>query len=1056
MPSPSGISTKTIGLLLAGLLTLVFAIIIWTSIAGNQTPTPPRSDFFPDDITEEIPNIEDTQTGGAMLVTMVDKDDPTRVAATLKADRFEPIGEGRRRLDNPESWIYTKDGRAIKITADYATMLMPDPNEPPDSGTLEGNILIESFDQLDQTKPTLQARFDAPLEFERRYLRLRSAGHFNITSDAFDLAGTDLTVILNELRDRVELIDIAQGDSIVIRTPSKSKQAPSSTSATPPTQGSATPNTQQQAAPKDQTTQRAQQTQQNQAQQDPTPQDPIQAIVNQYHIVLNDQVIAHASGSGSAKSDRLELWLALTDGQLPDDAIRAINFTPSSKPAPNQSPNPTTEPTTGPTTGPTTQQATKPQAPPSSQPTQSTTQSAPSPTDITITWSGKMTLRPIDDAVPSQLTNNSLALKLIANDNAGITFDVPNQHFTGQAFAATYLATQGIVELESQQTKAGIIRLIAQDAGTLNATALNANLATGKITLNNRGSISTTPQDPNTPDSNASIQWKKSATFTIATNTQTNTLTDRLTNATFIGGVIGRQSGNTVGARTLQADFDPQKPSSISLQTITMHEGVLASASRSIISGTDLVIDLVPGIDEKSITPTTLTATGKVLGRTPDQLLKADHLVVDMSQSHDGKVIVQSANAKGNVRYTDSKRSTAQADSLDANAVDQTMTLLGSPAQVGQGGSTITGNHINLNAQRKAIEVLGPGSFDHDIALDNDQPNTPTNSITGHIRTTWKGSMRFDDALGSIECEQQVKVISTPDAYTRDTIDAHRAQIKLTPMPTNDPIAGQSTNRPRQKDQRALLNARIFGYAPPGQDPIPAKVESRTYDKDDLERVISLIYLEGAQIYADNQAQTLAVPAPGTLLIMDRSQDDSSNEKKGENRDESEDQGSSSPANPNAGLTRFTWQGNMSLDRAQGTATFAEKVIVRQKTISTGKLASLFTDQLDARFVIGEQTQATDESDPPAQPKGPQSTRLLGVDALGSVRFLYEGKELLADSAIYNAISDSLFASAIDNKLVTLYDDAQPAPLSAKTMRWYLEQDRIEINAPTPTRSTGG
>ena len=102
-----------IGLMGAGLLLVIFTIIVVISIMNAPASTNKNEDFFGAD-PSEILDITKTQTGGAMLVTMVDKDDPTRVAATLKAARFEPIGEGRRRLDNPESWIYLKDGERSK------------------------------------------------------------------------------------------------------------------------------------------------------------------------------------------------------------------------------------------------------------------------------------------------------------------------------------------------------------------------------------------------------------------------------------------------------------------------------------------------------------------------------------------------------------------------------------------------------------------------------------------------------------------------------------------------------------------------------------------------------------------------------------------------------------------------------------------------------------------------------------------------------------------------------------------------------------------------------
>lgn len=1035
MPGPSGISGKSIGLIAAGILTVIFVVVVWISMSKSSSPTGPNEDLFPTDPTE-IPNIEETQTGGAMLVTMVDKDDPTRIAGTLKADRFEPIGEGRRRLDKPESWIYLKDGRAVKITAQTATMLMPDPNQPPESGTLEGDIRIEAFDSTpapgtpadDDAVPMLIARFVEPVEFERRYLRLRSPGRFDVTSDRFDFSGTDLTVILNELKDRVELIDVVQGDRLVIHTDKQSQNVSTDTTPISTTQSHAAQQpTQPQTNQQPQTTDPnslADSTKQIRQSQPASPNDTLA----RYHITLNDDVNAMVGVSGEATADRLELWAALEGGSLPSDAIRTISFVRS-----DRSPNsPVSEPTQRPSAGSTPKTSTSTNPADHTDPTNQATPNA-SPAfvssttsdDIIINWSGEMTVRPIDGTIPAQLANDSLALRLSANEGNGVTFKIPERDFVGQAFSATYHATTAVLALESVQTELGIIKLEAADAGSVIATSLIANLASGSIDLDGRGQITSTPDGPTVQDSQSTIQWKNAASFSIAMID--DGLSDRLTHAHFQGTVMGKQGGNTVGARTLDARFDPSLPSANSLSKISMIDGVLSNSSRSMLTGSAVVVDFVPGTSRSSgnsVEPVRLQADGQVLGRNTDSMLKTEHLVVTMFRDLADKMIVRTADAKGDIKYTGVDRTTASGDSLTADGVNETMTLRGSPANVSQGGSKIVGDHINMNARRRGIEVLGAGSFDHDIILEGSPENARP---AGHIRATWKGTMRFDDAIGSIICEDQVRVVSTPDAYTRDTLDAHRAEIKLTPIPTADPIAGRN----QTKNERELISARIYGHAPSGQDPIPAKIESRTYAQDDPERVIGLIYLEGSQIIANNQNQSLDVPVAGTLLVLDRSEDDES----GMNT-------STGIAAAGPGLTRFTWQGRMNLNRAQGTANFIDQVVVRQKTISTGRVATLSTDQLDARFDIGEQDQE-------------QSTRLLSASATGSVRFLFEQRELLADSAIYDAIEDSLFASAIDNKLVTLYDES-PAPTSAKTVKWDLAEDRILINAPTPTRTTGG
>ena len=1038
MPGPSGISTKTIGLIAAAVLTLGFLIIIVSSLSSSNGTNTKNKNLIPPDFGE-IPNITDTQTGGEMLVTMVDKDDPTRIAATLSADRFEPIGDGRRRLDNPLSWLYLKDGRKIKITADFATMLMPDPNQPPESGTLEGHIRIESYQADDEVgkpapagvEPSLVAEFDEPVEFERRYLRLRSTGHFEITSTQFDFSGTDLTVILNELRDRVELVDVAQGDRIVIHSKgdpvAPAKRSPPSaenTSTSNRTGSDSTDSTRTASAAGASDLLKSDSTEHIASHET---SGAVEDLLNRYHIVLNDQVNAMVEGAGSAQSDRLELFAALNGSELPKDSVMPIRFVKSNEQVDPKITNIQQDQSVdsvglGPVNTDANLKA-------NTSVGSNAVDKHDDSTDIVITWSGALSVRPIDGDIPEELVDNNLALKLIAEEGKGIQFDMPERNLTAQAFSATYLATRAELKLTSKQTESGIIRINSSDAGSLLASKLNVDLSSGVITMPGRGQIESTLDGSADPSKESTIQWNRNAEITL--QREADSITDRLAKANFEGSVIAKQDGSSIGARSLEARFNPELPSAQSLKKLTMVDGVISSASKNMLSGHAVAIDFIPSKARNSIEPIRFESSGQVFARNSESLLKTEHIVATLYRDLAGETRVRTADAKGDVQYTGVDRTTASGDSITADGFNETMSLFGSPAKVAQGGSAIEGEQIDMNARHRGIEVVGKGTFDHDITLNESDANA---AVTGHIRASWDGSMRFDDAIGSIVCQENVKVISMPDAYTRDTLTAHRAEIKLTPQPSADRVA-QLRGR---KIERELVSARIFGYAPAGEEPVPAEIESRTYAKSNPSKVISLIYLESSQIFANNRSQELDVPSAGTLLILDRAQDDETNVD-GENAQENSNEATTN----GSGLTRFTWDGRMRLNRALGTATMNDNVLVKQKTLATGVEAVLSTDQLNAKFDIGEQDQS-------------QSTRLVEAAATGNVRFVYQERELLADSAIYDAIEDSLFASALGNKLVTLYDETQPAPMSAKSMKWDLGLDQVQINAPTPTRSNGG
>jgi hypothetical protein len=196
------------------------------------------------------------------------------------------------------------------------------------------------------------------------------------------------------------------------------------------------------------------------------------------------------------------------------------------------------------------------------------------------------------------------------------------------------------------------------------------------------------------------------------------------------------------------------------------------------------------------------------------------------------------------------------------------------------------------------------------------------------------------------------------------------------------------------------------------------------------------------------------VPSAGTLLVLDR-------------RPEADQpQDASSPADAlggsaRPGLTRFTWQGSMELDRAAGIATMDDTVLVRHKTIDPdasgqARVAELACDTLTASFreLTGQAPDAAanpspnPDTDPAINPAG--SFVLDRADALGSVVFRAAGKELLADGARFEAATDTLHALASPGRTVTLIEPGRPTPVSAGAIMWDLRRDRIEINKPSP------
>lgn len=1024
-----------IGLTLASVMLVVFSLIIWWSMGSMQKQQPGSGDAFPTD-PGEIPDITELEQGARMFVTIVDRDDPTRIAGTLEADQFQPIGGGQRRLLNPDAWINMRDGRRVHITADRGVVMMPDPNEAPDSGTLEGDVTIQSYaatevpvDPLNEAMgmnadqvPTLIAKFDEPVEFERRYQRLTSQGRFTVESPEIEFIGHTLTVMLNEVQGRIELLDVRKGERLVLRPNAKKD---TKTTFAPPRASAYTITTVAYPsiainAPMQETTD-----------SDADDSDVEEAAVvkeskkTPYHIEFQDSVLVNMVGSGTLSSENLDIWAMLIDGALSPDAIKQFKFakvdesTKPAQPVPvQQSQTQSAQP-----------KATAPAPATTPKPNPVPVNPAPAQTaakdgEVVITWDGPLVMRPVEDPMSTALATEEVAIAFTSSSR--VAFDASIQGVHGSADSIRYGATTGTVEFVG--TRDSRISIIADDTGLLESETLHAQLGTGIITIDSPGMLESAPSPTEPP---ARIHWGTGAEFALV-HTEDGELSSRLRSARFEGAVLGTRADAVLQTETLLATLDEDGPMESSLRSITLTNGSMRSDSGSLTSDA-MTIGFVPLHYSTGVSPSTLNADGSVLGISVDGRVETDQLDAILVREPNGQTRVRSATAIGSTEFLGENQTQASGQRVELNTDNDMIHIIGSrgdKGSAGQGGSIIQGEDIWINTRSRSIQVNGAGTFDHDIVTDGV-------ATGGHLNVKWTESMRFDDAIGSIECAGDVVALSTPDAYTTDTLKADRLEIDLTPTGETDQV--HSPDAVAQDDQvtRELLSARAYGRAVPGSESIPASVESRTYDPQQPERAIGVMYLEGPSIIADNQRQILRVPASGMMVLMDRSNEDGADAP-------ADDSSSVMPSTSGPGLTRMTWLGSMELDRIGGHALVLNEVNIRHKSLATGRISQLGCDRIDATFSTPDNDMVN------AGQVG--AIALQRADASGRVRFSDLERTLLSDYAVYDAAAGTLFAYADGNRLVTLRDSMEPTPVSARTLLWDLNKDLVEIDAPSPVR----
>lgn len=1096
MPGPAGPSPKLLGRLLAVLMALVFAGVIWWAIS-NAAPTAPTG---PAPIDSRPPDITDIETGESIVLTMVDKDDPTRVTSVIEADRLDPVGEGERVLTNPRAWLYPKGGRVVRVTADRARLMMR-ANESPESGTLEGSVRMRVYEAAadgrtnpaDDAEPIVTATFDQPVRFERRYMRLSTPGGFVIDSDQVRFAGEDLTLMLNEVRGRLERLDVQRGGSMQFRVgPGRDDDADTAAAPIP----EAVP-----ASPSTATTPTAGPGASLPAQPAPEPDEP---QINLYHTVLSDAVIA-TLGTARVNADRLDLFTRLTDNALPESAIARVGFVRTPRPEPSQ-PEPSGDPVPfGPphpeepvmdtmaeavaTESTATEPVTTAEA--------AIAETDPVETDpaepLVLTWTGPMTVRPIEpDAPAPELDADDAALALhadpgnrvrLADEAAGITGDAATLHYfatrglltldahapetsaeaapteaaiaavqtdTDSASAASTAAPSVPAESPEPTTNPDPVRIAIAGAGQGQFASVRADLLRGLIDLEGPGRGVTT-RDTASSTSEASIRWTDTARLTLVT-TPDGQLTDRLTAADFFGDIEASQDRGLIQADILQTAFEPGPDGASAIRIATITRGSVASVDpveRARLVGParpggSLAADTIrmgftpPTAAGEGPEPARVEATGAVMARSGTSTLEADYAAADLARDFRNEITVRTADALGSVLYRDTADATAAAgDAMALNAENETIRLTGPEASITRGDSVMSGPVIDLDARRRRMEVTGAGRFDHTLRNADALP-------AGKILARWTDSMRFDDALGRLNAQGDVSVISTPDPYTRDTLAAHRVEVEITPQPVSDSIGG------RGPVERELRVARAYGGAD-ADTPSPATIETRRYDPADPERVTGLMYLEGDQIVADSVASLLRVPGAGVLLVLDRRAEVQPPAPDDQTTDATNSAPRTDPLGGSVGpgLTRFTWAGSMELDRAAGVAVMDQDVVVRHKTLAEsnngGQIAELQTDLLTAAFA---ETAADGDA---VNAEGEESPFILRTaDARGSVVFRASGKELLADGARYEATTDILHALASPGRMVELREPGRVAPLSARAIMWNLARDRIEINRPSP------
>src|SRR5690606_29938432 len=124
---------------------------------------------------------------------LLDREDRTRKIGELFLVRTEPVAERRYHIDEPSALLFLDDGRTVHVRADSGEMYIPETTGQPESGRVEGNVVVRLFPAREDGR-AIDPDVDEPsgvlrtqvLIFDRTLGELRAPGPVTVTSPLLD------------------------------------------------------------------------------------------------------------------------------------------------------------------------------------------------------------------------------------------------------------------------------------------------------------------------------------------------------------------------------------------------------------------------------------------------------------------------------------------------------------------------------------------------------------------------------------------------------------------------------------------------------------------------------------------------------------------------------------------------------------------------------------------------------------------------------------------------------------------------------------------------------
>jgi len=1037
-----------------------------------------------------------------------------QLESQFRAARYEPQPDGTVFVDKPVAEFFLGRGRFIRIEGTRGSVIMPNtkvveggevrppPAAPPSRGQLH-DVVISMFDEPapeGQTpQPTLtvamnNTSFDNDTFLITTEAFKDEAGNrieadqvpVTVRGRDYDFDGRGLRIQWNELNQRLQLLEIAHGESLTVKNRAKFEELQNGAAPA----GEIEPATAPAAAGAARRKRNAGAARTAVATTTPTtkPAVPYRASFEKdLRITEGDQEIATGAlmqvdfvmEKGASKDDPSAAAAA-------DSQVGAINAGRRTARRPRAATKPATASTTD-------ADAAEPTTAPATQP-------AAELLPIVVRWTGRLRVMPLELSDEPPLGAEDQIIRL-----SGTPLRMHRDGARIEAAGATFHTADGSASLRSSDE---VPRVTLRDASgaVVSTPALTYAEEGGVATLKGPGQADI-PVGKDDVKENLSAMWAEECVLELPKDEHGETIIRR---ANLKGSVAIAHPQLDLNSDALELAFaapttqPADTPDTADAQPTTRGsdapnlERLLATGSviakmkdpngpaRSVQARTlELRTFATP---DGELLPRTIVADGDVLMSEATQSLRAQRVNAMLKQKPKAttevtapepgfetelatstepttspttqraddkmELIVESLVAQGAVRLEGPKGEYATAEQLEAYERDGTseVKLMGagpSRAVVSDGKSTITGPVLIMRPQEQKAEVPGGGTL---LLAPEPKDGKPAQAP---IHVEWTGHAALDGKTNLVDLDQGV-AFKTVDAEGMMTASkANHLQIVLVDKPTTAPTtepatelaiapttqpASAPTTRPRE-GLAALQDMDFLANKDPRSAKLSGGVEVESTLLNAAGGIVRRVYMKADEAGYDMEARQMTVPVAGRLLYEDHRPPEAQRD---------EDAG---PAN--RGTTAFEWRRQLTYDDAKQVVVMQGDVDINHvPDDEKGQSFRIATQRVTAEMEQKPKSTtapttlpATGPTTEPANRPGPLpgGIRLKRVTADGGVNVRAKRFHFTATRLTYSPTTGILTAHGAPGDPITLTDEQGQVDSAIESLTWNTKTDQVSL-----------